>query len=148
MLSAFPSCTSPETATKTGMVIILGEISSTAVVDYQKVIRDTIEYIGYDDSTKGFDYKTCNVLTAVEKQSAEIAESVHVGKDEENMGAGDQVGVVKKSTHNIMYISILVTVPFVYGEMSQKFFWKSFFKLAKILCRPPVATICLVMFSL
>ena len=62
------------------------------------MIRETIQDIGYDDSTKGFDYKTCNVLTAVEKQSAEIASSVHVGKEEESMGAGDQVGVVKVPT--------------------------------------------------
>jgi len=80
-----------ETLTNTGLVVLAGEITTNAHVDYIQVARDTIKRIGYDNTEYGIDYKGCAVMVCYDKQSNDIAQGVdHASDDHLNTGAGDQ----------------------------------------------------------
>jgi S-adenosylmethionine synthetase len=80
-----------ETLTNTGLVVLAGEITTNAHVDYIQVARDTIKRIGYDNTDYGIDYKGCAVMVCYDKQSNDIAQGVdHASDDHLNTGAGDQ----------------------------------------------------------
>jgi S-adenosylmethionine synthetase len=73
-----------ETLTCTGLVVVAGEITTKAYVDFQTLVRETVREIGYDDALKGFDCNTCGVISTINRQSPDIAQGVDTG------GAGDQ----------------------------------------------------------
>ena len=80
-----------ETLVSTGLVVISGEITTKAHVNYREIAQDTVRRIGYDDSDIGFDYKSCAVLAAINRQSPDIAQGVNEGQGLDlEQGAGDQ----------------------------------------------------------
>ncbi|MCD7906934.1 MAG: methionine adenosyltransferase [Clostridium sp.] len=111
-----------ETATTTGLVLVMGEITTNAYVDIQKIVRETVREIGYDRAKYGFDCDTCGVITAIDEQSKDIALGVdkaleakeaaesHMSEEELNsIGAGDQgmmFGFATNETEEYMPYSI------------------------------------------
>jgi len=79
-----------ECITTTGMVLVMGEISTSTYVDIPAIARNTVKEIGYDNPEYGFDYKSCAVLTSIDEQSPDIAQGVNKSFDDGETGAGDQ----------------------------------------------------------
>lgn len=95
-----------------GLVIVSGEISTKATIDYNTIVRQTIKEIGYDDPSLGFDWRSCGILTSINKQSSDIALGVNEDpKNKKEIGAGDQglmFGYACDETKELMPLPIMI----------------------------------------
>jgi S-adenosylmethionine synthetase len=92
-----------ETLVNTGLVVVSGEITTETYVDIPKIARQTIREIGYDDPRYGFDYEACAVLTAIDEQSADIAQGVDKGQEQREGGSTDELDEAGAGDQGMMF---------------------------------------------